>query len=93
MSLQPMAVSLWRKLKNENRAIIQHDLLQAALKLFIMFLVHWVYAIVCILAVFLVWLYIGTANPAVKPGLAAEFHFFKWLRYLILRCCGYIADI
>lgn len=62
--------------------------LQAALKIFMMFLVNWVYAIVCISAVFLVWLYIGTANPAVKPGLASEFRFFKWLKTVILRCMG-----
>lgn len=64
------------------------SLFGAALKLLIMFLVHWAYAITCILAVFLVWLYIGTANPAVKPGLAAEFRFFKWLKNVILKCFG-----
>jgi potassium/chloride transporter 8 len=64
------------------------SLFGAALKIFMMFLVNWVYAIVCISAVFLVWLYIGTANPAVKPGLASEFRFFKWLKTVILRCMG-----
>lgn len=64
------------------------SLFGAALKIFIMFLVNWGYALISILAVFLVWFYIGTANPAVKPGLAAEFHFFKWLKTVILRCCG-----
>ncbi|XP_044257683.1 solute carrier family 12 member 8 [Tribolium madens] len=64
------------------------SLFGAALKIIIMFLVNWVYAIACISAVFLVWLYIGTANPAVKPGLASEFRFFRWLKTVILRCMG-----
>ncbi|XP_045482361.1 solute carrier family 12 member 8 isoform X1 [Harmonia axyridis] len=64
------------------------SLFGAALKIVIMFLVNWVYAIICITVVFFVWLYIGTANPAVKPGLAAEFRFFKWLRIILLRCMG-----
>lgn len=64
------------------------SLFGAVLKIFIMFLVHWAYAIACILAVFLVWLYIGTANPAVKPGLAAEFRLLKWLKTVLLRCFG-----
>ncbi|XP_060516092.1 solute carrier family 12 member 8 isoform X2 [Cylas formicarius] len=64
------------------------SLIGAAIKILIMFFVSWVYAIVCISVVFLVWLYIGTANPAVKPGLASEFHFFRWMKSVILRCCG-----
>ncbi|EFA10925.1 solute carrier family 12 member 8 [Tribolium castaneum] len=64
------------------------SLFGAALKIVIMFLVNWVYAIACISVVFLVWLYIGTANPAVKPGLASEFRFFRWLKTAILRCMG-----
>lgn len=61
---------------------------QVALKVFIMFLVHWGYALACILAVFMVWLYVGTANPAVKPGIAAEFHFLHWLKTVFYRCIG-----
>ncbi|XP_018330556.1 solute carrier family 12 member 8 isoform X1 [Agrilus planipennis] len=57
-------------------------------KCVIMFLVHWAYAIVCVVAVFLVWLYIGTANPAVKPGISSDFHFFRWLKNVLLKCCG-----
>ncbi|GLV37601.1 uncharacterized protein CBL_13874 [Carabus blaptoides fortunei] len=30
----------------------------------------------------------GTANPAVKPGLAAEFKFFRWLKSVFYRCIG-----
>ncbi|KAJ8923517.1 hypothetical protein NQ315_010095 [Exocentrus adspersus] len=64
------------------------SLFGAALKVLVMFLVNWVYAVACITVVFLVWLYIGTANPAVKPGLASDFRFFRWLRVVLLRCMG-----
>lgn len=60
----------------------------AAIKILIMFLVHWVYAIVCLVTVFVIWFYVGTANPAVKPGLAHEFRFFVWLKSVIFRCFG-----
>lgn len=61
---------------------------QAFIKLGIMLMVHWLYAIFCIITVFFVWFYVGTANPAVKPGLTAEFKFFVWLKHLLLRCIG-----
>ncbi|CAH0562662.1 unnamed protein product [Brassicogethes aeneus] len=64
------------------------SLFGALLKIFIMFLVNYAYAIACITVVFLVWLYIGTANPAVKPGLATDFRFLRWIKNLLLRCCG-----
>ncbi|KAJ8951941.1 hypothetical protein NQ318_013608 [Aromia moschata] len=53
------------------------SLFGAVLKVLIMLLVNWVYATACMTVVFLVWLYIGTANPAVKPGIASEFRFFQ----------------
>lgn len=64
------------------------SLVGALIKIVIMFLVSWVYAVACLSVVFLVWLYIGTANPAVKPGIASEFHFFRWLKNVLLRCFG-----
>ncbi|KAH0949988.1 hypothetical protein HN011_009260 [Eciton burchellii] len=64
------------------------SLLGCLVKLFIMFLVHWGYAIANIVVVFLVWSYVGHANPAVKPGVSAEFQFFKWLRTALLRLMG-----
>uniref|UniRef100_A0A6M2DD15 Solute carrier family 12 member 8 n=1 Tax=Xenopsylla cheopis TaxID=163159 RepID=A0A6M2DD15_XENCH len=64
------------------------SLLGAFIKLGIMLMVHWLYAIFCIITVFFVWFYVGTANPAVKPGLTAEFKFFVWLKHLLLRCIG-----
>lgn len=60
----------------------------AATKILVMFLVHWVYAIVCLVTVFVIWFYVGTANPAVKPGMANEFQFFVWLKGVIFRCFG-----
>lgn len=64
------------------------SLLGAVLKICIMFLVHWGYALACLTAIFLVWLYIGTANPAVKPGVAAHFRFMHWLKSVVMRCFG-----
>jgi potassium/chloride transporter 8 len=57
-------------------------------KLFIMFLVHWGYALANLAMVFVVWFYVGHANPAVKPGLASEFQFFAWLKTALLRLLG-----
>lgn len=53
-----------------------------------MFLVHWGYAIANIVAVFLVWSYVGHANPAVKPGVSAEFKLLEWLRNSVLKLMG-----
>ncbi|XP_051158818.1 solute carrier family 12 member 8 [Leptopilina boulardi] len=64
------------------------SLLGALVKLLIMFLVNWVYATANIIVVFLVWSYIGHANPAVKPGVSAEFKLFKWLKNSILKLMG-----
>ncbi|EDW65371.1 solute carrier family 12 member 8 [Drosophila virilis] len=64
------------------------SLLGALTKLLVMLLVNWYYALTCFLVVFVVWFYVGTANPAVKPGLTAEFNFFGWLKSVIFRCFG-----
>ncbi|KAK9718978.1 Amino acid permease [Popillia japonica] len=64
------------------------SLFGAVLKVIVMLLVNWLYALACIIAVFLVWLYIGTANPAVKPGLAADFRFWNWFKGVFYRCIG-----
>ncbi|XP_043274676.1 solute carrier family 12 member 8 [Venturia canescens] len=64
------------------------SLIGALVKILIMFLVHWGYAMANIVVVFLVWSYVGHANPAVKPGVSAEFRFFEWLRISILRLMG-----
>ncbi|XP_058806232.1 solute carrier family 12 member 8 [Phymastichus coffea] len=64
------------------------SLLGALIKLLIMFLVHWGYALANIIVCFLVWSYIGHANPAVKPGVSSEFKFLTWLKNSILRLMG-----
>lgn len=64
------------------------SLFGAIIKILIMLLVNSYYAIFSIAVVFLVWFYVGTANPAVKPGLAAEFSLFVWIRSVVFRCFG-----
>ncbi|XP_020801761.1 solute carrier family 12 member 8 [Drosophila serrata] len=64
------------------------SLLGAFTKLLVMLLVNWYYALTCFVVVFVVWFYVGTANPAVKPGLTAEFNFFAWLKSIVFRCFG-----
>lgn len=64
------------------------SLFGAIIKIVIMMLVNVYYGALCIGVVFLVWFYVGTANPAVKPGIAAEFRLFVWLKGLVFRCFG-----
>lgn len=64
------------------------SLFGAILKIIIMMLVNTYYGITCIVVVFLVWFYVGTANPAVKPGLAAEFRLIVWLKGIFFRAFG-----
>lgn len=66
------------------------SLFGTVIKLVIMMFVNTYYGVACIGAVLLVWFYIGTANPAVKPGLAHEFRLIVWLKGLVLKCFGYI---
>lgn len=61
---------------------------QAGIKIFIMMLVNWVFALICFSVVFVTWFYVGTANPAVKPGIADEFRFFVWLKSFVFQCFG-----
>jgi solute carrier family 12 (potassium/chloride transporters), member 8 len=53
-----------------------------------MLLVHWGYALASVGVVFVVWTYVGHANPAVNPGIAAEFRLLPWLRNCLLRALG-----
>ncbi|CRL06920.1 CLUMA_CG019437, isoform A [Clunio marinus] len=64
------------------------SLMGAGIKIFIMMLVNWVFALICITVVFVVWFYVGTANPAVKPGIADEFRLFVWLKGIVFQCFG-----
>ena len=53
-----------------------------------MFFIHWVYALANLVVVFLVWFYIGRANPGVAPGVTADFRFFAWVQQGIATLCG-----
>ncbi|XP_045780275.1 solute carrier family 12 member 8 [Maniola jurtina] len=64
------------------------SLIGVAIKLLLMVLVNWIYAIGCLSILWLLWLYIGAANPAVKPGRASEFRFFHWLKIAFLQAIG-----
>lgn len=64
------------------------SLFGTVIKIVIMMFVNTYYGVACIGVVFLVWFYIGTANPAVKPGLAHEFRLIVWLKGLLFRCFG-----
>ncbi|XP_028156159.1 solute carrier family 12 member 8 [Ostrinia furnacalis] len=59
-----------------------------AIKLLLMFLVNWAYALGCLFILWVLWLYVGAANPAVKPGRASEFRFFRWLKISFLHAIG-----
>ncbi|KAH7937961.1 hypothetical protein HPB49_018312 [Dermacentor silvarum] len=56
-------------------------------KLTIMFLVQWAYALASIFLLIFLWLCIGRTKPGAFPGVT-EFKLFPWLRYLFLRCIG-----
>ncbi|KAL0278950.1 UNVERIFIED_CONTAM: hypothetical protein PYX00_000620 [Menopon gallinae] len=64
------------------------SLFGAITKIIIMIMVHWLYAIICLVIVAVIWFYIGAANPAVKPGLAQHFTLFYWIKSLCLRAAG-----
>lgn len=64
------------------------SLMGALMKVFIMFLVNVYLALICVFAVFILWFYVGTANPAIRPGIADEFRFFVWLKSVIFQCFG-----
>ncbi|PZC80200.1 hypothetical protein B5X24_HaOG215291 [Helicoverpa armigera] len=67
---------------------IRHKNVGVGIKLLLMFLVHWGYALGCLSILWLFWLYIGAANPALKPGRASEFRFFHWLKISFLQLIG-----
>lgn len=64
------------------------SLMGALVKLAMMLLVRWDYAVANCAVVFIIWVYVGLANPAVKPGVASQFKFFRWLRITLLRLLG-----
>lgn len=67
-----------------NRWII---LTGAIIKLLIMVLVQWGYALSALISVCFLWFYIGQSNPGVFPGIS-EFKLFPWIKTILLRCIG-----
>ncbi|XP_067637387.1 solute carrier family 12 member 8 [Eurosta solidaginis] len=88
--IAPIRLPIHSKTKNWYSAFCNRwaSLLGSFVKLAMMLFVNWYYALTCYVVVFIVWFYVGTANPAVKPGLTAEFNFFAWLKSVIFRCFG-----
>lgn len=64
------------------------SLVGACIKIFVMFLVNFYFALICVLTVAIVWFYVGTANPAIRPGIADEFRLFVWLKNGLFQCFG-----
>lgn len=62
------------------------SLIGALVTLVAMFGIQWIYALVNIIAVFIVYIYIGQANSGVFPGIA-EFSLLKTIGNGIKRCC------
>ncbi|XP_054723458.1 solute carrier family 12 member 8-like [Uloborus diversus] len=61
------------------------SLLGAIIKVVMMFLVHWIYALASIVIVIALWFYIGQVNPGSFRGIA-EFRFFPWVKSVFYRC-------
>lgn len=68
-------------------------LFQAFLKLGMMLMINWRYALTFIGTGFVIWVYVGLTNPAVKPGAASEFNFLLWLKSALLRFCGWVLQV
>lgn len=49
---------------------------------FLMFLIHWGYALANISAGLIIYIYIGQANPGVAKGIAHDFNFARWVQSL-----------
>ncbi|KAI9590693.1 solute carrier family 12 member 8 [Glossina fuscipes] len=88
--IAPIRAPIHQKTKNWYSGYCNRwaSLLGAFTKILVMLMVNWYYALTCFLVVFIIWFYVGTANPAVKPGVTAEFNFFGWLKSVIFRCFG-----
>jgi potassium/chloride transporter 8 len=90
LPIAPIRPPIHQKTKNWYSGFCNRwaSLLGAGIKIFIMFLVNFYFAMICLLTVFGVWFYIGTANPAIRPGMADEFRLFVWLKNIIFQCFG-----
>ncbi|XP_072435675.1 solute carrier family 12 member 8 isoform X1 [Chiloscyllium punctatum] len=56
------------------------SLLGAIVSIVIMFVIHWIYALINIAVAFFIYIYIGQMSPGLPPGLANNFNFLHWIR-------------
>lgn len=68
--------------------LFSHFFLQALISVAIMFAIHWGYALANVCVYLIIYIYIGQANPGVKPGVA-DFQFFRWIKSLFQRLLRY----
>ncbi|XP_054162328.1 solute carrier family 12 member 8-like [Oppia nitens] len=59
----------------------------AIIKVVIMFLVQWGYALSSFIALLLLWYYMGAVNPGLFPGIT-EFKIYPWIKSIVLKCFG-----
>ncbi|GFT26401.1 solute carrier family 12 member 8 [Nephila pilipes] len=59
----------------------------AIMKVSMMFLVQWIYALSSLVILLALWFYIGQVNPGSFRGIA-EFRLFPWIKNTFYRCIG-----
>ncbi|KAG8195768.1 hypothetical protein JTE90_004775 [Oedothorax gibbosus] len=59
----------------------------ALIKISMMFLVQWIYALASLIILLALWFYIGRVNPGSFRGIA-EFRLFPWIKNALYRCIG-----
>ncbi|CAL4082976.1 unnamed protein product, partial [Meganyctiphanes norvegica] len=64
------------------------SLLGVLVKVSVMLLIQWGYALATLISALLLYVYIGQAAPGGHPGVAAEFVFLRWLKNSFLTCIG-----
>ncbi|XP_041057589.1 solute carrier family 12 member 8 isoform X1 [Carcharodon carcharias] len=52
----------------------------ALVSIVIMFVIHWIYALINIAVAFFIYTYIGQMSPGLPLGLANNFNFFSWIQ-------------
>ncbi|KAF8766994.1 solute carrier family 12 member 8-like [Argiope bruennichi] len=62
-------------------------LVGAIIKVSMMFLVQWIYALSSLVILLALWFYIGQVNPGSFRGIA-EFRLFPWIKNMFYRCLG-----
>uniref|UniRef100_A0A3Q3BQF7 Solute carrier family 12 member 8 n=1 Tax=Kryptolebias marmoratus TaxID=37003 RepID=A0A3Q3BQF7_KRYMA len=82
IEIRPMRDSCYTKLCNHWIALIG-----ALSSIFIMLVIHWVYALANILVALLLFFYIGRTSPGLPTGIAAQFSFFTWIKSILGSMC------